>query len=122
MLQGVFTGVGDVLSLQSCSAGDFTCYCRASAMNAGLGAARRPDTLACRAEGGRMYDKRAAAILRQWCDGGWRSMKARCITALLILSILLLAGCQALAAVTKVGADINQNIAQTVMAPQAVDD
>ncbi len=49
-------------------------------------------------------------------------MKARCITALLILLALLLAGCQALVAVTKVGADINQNITQTVMGPQAADD
>jgi hypothetical protein len=53
-------------------------------------------------------------------------MKARCTTALLILPVLLLAGCQALAAITKVGADINQSVTQTVtqtvMGPQAAED
>ncbi len=49
-------------------------------------------------------------------------MKARSFIALLILPVLLLAGCQALAAVTKVGADVNQSVAQTVMGPQTADD
>ena len=41
---------------------------------------------------------------------------------LLILPVLLLAGCQSFAAITKIGADINGSATQTVMGPQTADD
>jgi hypothetical protein len=41
---------------------------------------------------------------------------------LLILPLLLLAGCQAFAAVSKIGADVNRSTTQTVMGPQTADD
>ena len=40
---------------------------------------------------------------------------------LLILPVLLLAGCQACAATAKIGADINGSATQTVMGPQTTD-
>jgi len=41
---------------------------------------------------------------------------------LLILPALLLVGCQACAAIAKIGADINGSTTQTVMGPQMADD
>ncbi len=40
---------------------------------------------------------------------------------LLILPVLLLAGCQAFAAIAKVGVDVNRSAAQTVMGPQTAE-